>query len=93
MGNKVLWTLGLVAGVLLLAMGGIEYWRWSVDRKLPINDANVRAWRFFGLLHKYVECKDREGKRPRSDAEIVEVSLNLIQATMPPRNWRKKQKS
>jgi hypothetical protein len=54
MGNKVLWTLGTVAGVLLLTMGGIEYWRWSVDRKLPVNDTNLRAWRFFGLLHKYI---------------------------------------
>jgi hypothetical protein len=65
--------------VLLLAMGGIEYWRWSVDRELPVNDTNLRAWRFFGLLHKYVACKDREGNRPRSDAEIVKVELHYTQ--------------
>ena len=81
MGNKVLWTLGIVAGALLLAMGGIEYWRWSVDRELPINDTNLRAWRFFGLLHKYVACKDRDDNRPRSDAEIVEVSLRGTEVT------------
>jgi hypothetical protein len=75
MGNRVLWTLGALAGVLLLVLGGIEHWRWKVDRDLPINDANLRAWRFFRLLHKYAECRDIHGGRPRSDVEIVKLSL------------------